>query len=245
MTLGYFQSTFLRMPQQGLELLEVGTSTVDTSDSPRTCERDNSILPREGGNRPTSEIDASRIAGSSGDESDMDLRTDYSSVCTDEDWGFSLYDLWTPCTTEEISQVDTVEFGRLAPQDHLGEARGGEPLPGHSPRSLSWRTDSSSDIMRISNIYRTIRTELAWTSWAVSLYWKRHMDIQGEWLVSIAVRGGPVAVSSSDDIIAVRSLQIPLAHARLGSMYLYLSLVLALLRCQHGDAERRFHRSLR
>ena len=161
MTLGYFQNTLLRMPQQGLELLEVGTSAVDTSDSPRTCERDNSILPREGGNRPTSEIDASRIAGSSGDESDMDLRTEYSSVCTDEDWGFSLYDLWTPCPTEEVLQADTVESGRLVPQDHSSEAGGREAFPVRTPRPATWRRNPSNDIMIISNTYRSIRTELA------------------------------------------------------------------------------------
>ena len=71
------------------------------------------------------------------------------------------------------------------------------------------------------------------------------MDIQGDWLASIAGRGGPVVLGPSGDIVAVRSLQIPLAHSRLGSSYLYLSLVLALLRSQRDEAELRFHRSFR
>ena len=71
------------------------------------------------------------------------------------------------------------------------------------------------------------------------------MDIQGDWLSSIAARGGPVVLGPRGDIVVVRSLAIPLAHSRLGSSYLYLSLILALLRSQHDEAELRCYRSFR
>ena len=67
------------------------------------------------------------------------------------------------------------------------------------------------------------------------------MDIQGEWLFLMAARGGPVIMGTTGNILAVRSLEIPLRHHRLGTSLAYLSIIHALLRSQHEEAESRFH----
>ena len=151
----------------GLELLEVGASTVDTSEWPRTSDEETSIMAREGGNWPISDTDTPRVTGESYCGSDTDLRTERSSVCTTEDWGFGLYDLRTSDLMEDTVRTNTLEPGRSVSSGY-GRNTGREAPRVPTPQSATSGRDPWTEITMISNAYRSIKTELTWTSWTIS-----------------------------------------------------------------------------